>query len=247
MTGPLARRSGRASRWRRALRSPASSVDGGATLSACLRTQLGGLRLDRGLSGEAAGHDGDHGPVDVGLLVGGQPFVVPHGPPVAGDPGQGPLDDPTAGQDLEGVQVIGAPDDFESQLWPEPGPGPGDQIPGVAAVGPRQPYGRKGPPQVPQQRPGRVAVLHRRGGDQRGKIKGITPTRAGRMAKTPPVSSFRPLKRSSRCHHGAVSGRTNRNTGYKSAPKISSSPSIQAHFRLWTRRLSVRQGRTQRV
>ena len=38
------------------------------------------------LAGEAAGHDDDHGPVDVGFVVGGQPLVVPDGAPVAGDP-----------------------------------------------------------------------------------------------------------------------------------------------------------------
>jgi dihydrofolate reductase len=38
------------------------------------------------LAGEPAGHDDDHGPVDVGLVVGGQPLVVADGPAVAGDP-----------------------------------------------------------------------------------------------------------------------------------------------------------------
>jgi hypothetical protein len=38
------------------------------------------------LSGEAAGHDDDHGPVDVGLVVDGLPLVVADGPPVPGDP-----------------------------------------------------------------------------------------------------------------------------------------------------------------
>ena len=36
--------------------------------------------------GEAAGHDHDHGPVDVGFVTGGHPFVVADGGPVAGDP-----------------------------------------------------------------------------------------------------------------------------------------------------------------
>jgi len=39
-----------------------------------------------GLAGEAAGHDDDHGPVDIGLVAGGQPLVVADGPAVAGDP-----------------------------------------------------------------------------------------------------------------------------------------------------------------
>jgi hypothetical protein len=49
----------------------------------------------------------DHGPVDVSLVVGGQSLVVADGAAVAGDPRHGALHDPPAGQDLEGVQVIG--------------------------------------------------------------------------------------------------------------------------------------------
>ena len=77
-------------------------------------------------------------------MVGGQPLVVSDGPPVPGDPGQRPLDHPAAGQDFEGVQVIGPPDDLDGEL--ERGLGPGDQLPGVAAVGPGQPDRREGPP-----------------------------------------------------------------------------------------------------
>jgi hypothetical protein len=47
----------------------------------------------------------DHGPVGVSFVVGGQPLVVADGAAMAGDPGQGPLHDPPAGQHLEGVQV----------------------------------------------------------------------------------------------------------------------------------------------
>jgi RNA-directed DNA polymerase len=39
-----------------------------------------------GLAGEAAGHDDDHGPVDIGLVAGGQPLVVADGPAMPGDP-----------------------------------------------------------------------------------------------------------------------------------------------------------------
>jgi hypothetical protein len=63
--------------------------------------------------GEPSGHDIDHGQVDHGLVVGGEPLVVPGGAPVAGDPGQGPLDHPASGQD---VQVIGVLDDLEGEL-----------------------------------------------------------------------------------------------------------------------------------
>ena len=86
------------------------------------------------MPGEAAAHGDDHGPVDDGLVVFGEAFVVADGAPAAGDPGQGALDDPPAGQDLEGVQVIGAPDDLDGEL--EGLLGPGDQLAGVAAVGP---------------------------------------------------------------------------------------------------------------
>ena len=99
---------------------------------------LGDVRLRRlPLPGQAAAHGDDHGPVDDGLVVGGQPLVVADGPAVPGDPGQGALDDPAAGQHLEGVQVIVAADDLEGEL--ERGGGPGDQFPGADAVGPGQP------------------------------------------------------------------------------------------------------------
>jgi hypothetical protein len=49
-------------------------------------------------------------------MVGRQAFVVTDGPAVPGDPGQRPLDHPAAGQDLEGVQVIGPPDDLRVSL-----------------------------------------------------------------------------------------------------------------------------------
>src|SRR6185503_20023390 len=99
----------------------------------------------------------------------GQALIVADGPSVTGDPGQRPLYDPPAWQRLEGVQVIGPPDDFQCQLRLELARGPGDELAGVAAVGPGQLDRGEGPPQVPQQRPGGVAVLHRRGGDQHGE------------------------------------------------------------------------------
>jgi hypothetical protein len=69
-------------------------------------------------------------------VVGGQPFVVADGAPVARDPGQCALDHPPTGQDLEGVQVTRAIDDLEGEL--ERGLGSGDQLARVAAVGPGQ-------------------------------------------------------------------------------------------------------------
>lgn len=67
-------------------------------LSACFSTSAGAC--------ETAGHEGDHGPVDGGLVVGGQVFVVADAAAVAGDPGPGSPNHPAAGQDPEGVQVI---------------------------------------------------------------------------------------------------------------------------------------------
>src|SRR4029077_18140406 len=69
-----------------------------------------------------------------------------------------------AGQDLEGVQGIGPPDDLHGEL--EVGGGPGGQFPGVAAIGPGQADAGAGPVQVEQQRPGGVTVLGAGGGDQ---------------------------------------------------------------------------------
>jgi len=45
------------------------------------------------LARRAAGHDDDHGPADVGFVVGGQPLVVPDRSAVAGDPRQRHPDD----------------------------------------------------------------------------------------------------------------------------------------------------------
>jgi hypothetical protein len=48
-------------------------------------------------------------------MVGGEAFVVPGAAAVAGDPGQGPLDNPAAQQDFEGVLAFGPPDDLDGQ------------------------------------------------------------------------------------------------------------------------------------
>ena len=114
--------------------------------------------------GQAAGHEGDHGPQDHGFVAGGEAFVVADGPAVLADPGEGALDDPAAGQDLEGVQVRGAPDDLEGEL--ERAGGPGDELAGVDAVGPGELDLGERLVQVPQQRPGGVAVLDAGSGDE---------------------------------------------------------------------------------
>src|SRR5215468_6493313 len=71
--------------------------------------------------GQAAGHQGDHGPQDHGFVAGGPVLVVADGAPVLADPGEGPLHDPAAGQHLEGVPVA-LGDDLECHLQ---GLGPG--------------------------------------------------------------------------------------------------------------------------
>src|SRR5439155_27287586 len=115
-----------------------------------------------GWLGQAAGHEGDHGPQDHGFVAGGQVLVVPDCAAVLADPGEGPLDDPAAGQDFEGVRfALG--DDLQGHLQAG---GPGGQGAGVSGIGPDQPDTPAGAVGVPQQWPGGVTVLGAGGGDQ---------------------------------------------------------------------------------
>jgi len=84
---------------------------------------------------------------------------------VLADPGERPLHHPPAGQYLKGVRVAPG-DDLQGHLQ---GRGPAGQLAGVDRVGPDQPDAAAGAVQVPQQRPGRVAVLDGGGGDQHGQ------------------------------------------------------------------------------
>jgi hypothetical protein len=112
------------------------------------------------------GHEGDHGPQDHGFVAGGQLFVVPDGAAVLADPGEGPLDGPPAGQDLEDV-LLAPGHDLDRHLHRG---GPGRELAGgVSGIGPDQQDLPAGAVQVPQQRPGPVAVLHRGGGDHDGQ------------------------------------------------------------------------------
>ncbi len=115
--------------------------------------------------GQAAGHEGGHGPQDHGFVAGREAFVVADGAAVLADPGECPLHDPAAGQDLEGVRLAPG-DDLEVHLH---GRGPGAQLAGVDGVGPDQADAAAGAVQVPQQRPGGVAVLDGGGGDHHGQ------------------------------------------------------------------------------
>jgi hypothetical protein len=79
--------------------------------------------------------------------VPGQALVVADRAAAAGDPCQRPLDDPAAGQ----------LDDLQCQPGLERRPGPGDELAGIAAIGPGQLDRGEDPAQVPQQRLGPVA------------------------------------------------------------------------------------------
>ncbi len=88
-------------------------------------------------------------------MAGGQDFVVADGTAVLADPGKRPLHHPPAGQHLKGVRLA-AGDDAQGHLHAD---GPGAQLAGIDGIGPDQADAAAGPVQVPQQRPGRVAVL----------------------------------------------------------------------------------------
>ena len=111
-------------------------------------------------------------------MVFGQPLVVADAAPVLHDPSGCALDDPAAGQGFERVQVIGAFDDLQGAV--QRAGGPGDQLAGVAAVGPDQGDGAEPGGQAPQQRAGAAAVLDR-GGDHDAKIRPITSTARCRL------------------------------------------------------------------
>src|SRR5690242_1968962 len=104
------------------------------------------------VSGEATGHDDDHGPLDHGGMVGGQSLVVAYDPPASADPREGPLHDPPSGQRHEPDLTSEFADDVDGQ--PEPCGGPGDELTGVAVVGPHlADRGERGA-QRPEQGPG---------------------------------------------------------------------------------------------
>ena len=99
-------------------------------------------------------------------MAGGQVLVVADGAAVFADPGEGPFDDPAAGQDLEDVPVT-LGHDLDGDLH---GGGPGGQLAGgVSGIGPDQDDFGAGAVQVPQQGPGAVAVLDGCGGDDHGQ------------------------------------------------------------------------------
>src|SRR6266545_5148559 len=74
------------------------------------------------------------------LVVFGLAFVVNGEPAALARPGEGALQDPAAGQDLEVVDALAFADDRKGKG--EDLSGPGDQLAGVAGIGPHQPDGQ---------------------------------------------------------------------------------------------------------
>jgi hypothetical protein len=68
-------------------------------------------------------------------MMGGQPLVVADRAAVPAEPGEGPLDDPAAGQDLKGVRQAPT-DELDAQAQ---GGRPGDQPASIGGIGPDQP------------------------------------------------------------------------------------------------------------
>ena len=66
----------------------------------------------------------------------GETFIVLAESAITSEPGEGALDNPSVGQELETGGVVGAFDDFESPAGE--GLGPFDKLAGIAAVGPNQ-------------------------------------------------------------------------------------------------------------
>jgi hypothetical protein len=115
--------------------------------------------------GQAARHEGDHGPQDHGFVARREVFIVADGAAVLADPGESALHDPPAGQDLEGVRVAPG-DDADGHLQ---GCGLGGELAGVDGISPDQADAAAGLVQVLQQRPGRIPILDGRGGDHDGQ------------------------------------------------------------------------------
>src|SRR6266571_5710803 len=176
--------------------------------------------------GQAACHEGGHGPQDHGFVAGREAFVVADGAAVLADPGECPLYHPAAGQHLEGVRVAPG-DDLQGHLQAG---GPAGELAGVDSTGPDQADAAAGAVQVPQQRPGGVAVLDGGGGDHHGqqqahRVYGDVPLAA--------VHFFRVIPAAGGLGHG-VGARTD----WESITAAVGSTSRPAATRTWARSTS---------
>lgn len=95
--------------------------------------------------------------------------MVPNQAPTAQNPGEGPFDDPAAGQWLEAADVLAAADDVEDD--PEMPGGPVGEVAGVAAVGPDSRQPPEAARSLWQKFPGAVPVGHGHRCDQHGQEK----------------------------------------------------------------------------
>ena len=91
----------------------------------------------KSVASEAGKHQVEHGDVDARLGGGGEEGVVLAAAPLVAEPAEGPLDHPAPGQELEAAHVVGALADGAQPLVGELDPG--DELPGVAALGPAEP------------------------------------------------------------------------------------------------------------
>lgn len=107
--------------------------------------------------GQASEHDADHGETDEGNDGAGVSLEVAGEPSVARDPGEGALDDPSLGQNDEGVH-LGALDDFEV-----PGAGIGndrcDPRSLIGSIGEQLDDGREATARIAQQATDAIAIL----------------------------------------------------------------------------------------
>jgi hypothetical protein len=78
-------------------------------------------------------HDGDHREFDEADGGHGQSLVVGHEPPIAAQPREGALNDPTPADDLEAAVLVGSLDDLQGNGQPDDCTR--ELRPGIAAVG----------------------------------------------------------------------------------------------------------------
>jgi hypothetical protein len=98
-----------------------------------------------------------HGQVDDRFAAFRERLVVFAQTAITTEPGKGSLDDPTLGQNLKAGHIVAAFDDLQDPVAHFPGPR--DQFPGVAPIGPDPLQARELSDQSSQHQLGPVAVL----------------------------------------------------------------------------------------